>query len=103
MDTASKFFKRKDHDKLSITGNWVLANYKELKKLNNSLSQALSKAKVIDFSELSQMDTNGAHLLINMVGEERLSEVLEQDSSLPSSFRNLLLAVLQDAQKMMMN
>lgn len=95
MDTASKFFKRKDHDKLSITGNWVLANYKELKKLNNSLSQALSKAKVIDFSELSQMDTNGAHLLINMVGEERLSEVLEQDSSLPSSFRNLLLAVLQ--------
>lgn len=95
MVTASPYFKRSEQAQLSITGDWILANYKELKSIKSNLDQVLSSAKTIDFSELNQMDTNGAYLLIKMVGEERLKEVLEQDSSLPIAFRNLLLAVLQ--------
>lgn len=95
MVTASSYFKRTKQAQLSITGDWILANYKELKNINNSLNQALSTAKTIDFSELNQMDTNGAYLLIKTVGEERLKEVLVQDTSLAAAFRNLLLAVLQ--------
>lgn len=95
MVIASSYFKCDDHARLSITGDWVLVNYQELKKIKDSLEQALSTTETIDFSELNQMDTNGAHLLINMVGEKRLMEVLEQDTSLPPAFRHLLLAVLQ--------
>ena len=95
MVTASPYFKRSDQAQLSITGDWILANYKELKSIKSNLDQVLSSAKTIDFSELNQMDTNGAHLLIKMVGEKRLMEVLEQDTSLPPAFRHLLLAVLQ--------
>ncbi|NLA51420.1 MAG: ABC transporter permease [Alcaligenaceae bacterium] len=95
MVTASSYFKRTEQAQLSITGDWILANYKELQSIQNSLNEALSATKTLDFAELTQMDTNGAYLLIKMVGEERLKVVLEQDASLPSAFRNLLLAVLQ--------
>ena len=90
MVTTSSYFKCDDHARLSITGDWVLVNYQELKKIKDSLEQALSTTETIDFSELNQMDTNGAHLLIKMVGEKRLMEVLEQDTSLPPAFRHLL-------------
>ncbi|CAM5191928.1 ABC transporter permease [Oligella ureolytica] len=69
MVTASPYFKRSDQAQLSITGDWILANYKELKSIKSNLDQVLSSAKTIDFSELNQMDTNGAYLLIKMVGE----------------------------------
>ncbi len=93
--TASSYFKRSEQARLSITGDWVLANYKDLQRIENSLSEALSTTKNLDFSELTQMDTNGAYLLIKIVGDERLKVVLEQDASLPLAFRNLLLAVLE--------
>ena len=95
MNTASSFFQRRAQVNLSITGNWVLANFEELKKINKSLNQELAISKSIDFVGLVQMDTNGAHLLIKMIGEERLKVVLEQDNTLPTAFRSLLLAVLQ--------
>lgn len=99
MDTATSFFKRRDHEQLFITGDWVLANYNALKTINNNFTQALSNSKTIDFSELNQMDTNGAYLLINAVGEERLSALLKQDTSLSPAFRSLLLAVLQSVEE----
>lgn len=95
LTTASLYFKRNDQAHLSITGDWVLANYKDLKNIKNNFNDALSTAETIDFSELNQMDTNGAHLLIKMVGDERLKVLLEKDRTLPEAFRHLLLAVLQ--------
>lgn len=95
LDIASSFFKRRDQDQLSITGDWVLANFEELKKVRDPLAQLLSSAKDIDFTGLRHMDTNGAHLLIKMLGEERLKMVLQQDSTLAPAFRELLLVVLQ--------
>lgn len=95
MDIASSFFQRRTPEQLSITGDWVLANFEALKKINHPLQQALSGANVIDFVGLNQMDTNGAHLLIKMLGAERLQGVLQEDTTLAPAFRNLLLAVLQ--------
>lgn len=98
MASTSSYFKRTEQAHLSITGDWVLANYTELKSIKNNFNDMLSTTETIDFSELNQMDTNGAHLLINMVGDERLKVLLEKDSTLPQAFRHLLLAVLQSFQ-----
>ncbi len=99
MDITSSFFKRKSPDQLSITGDWVLANHEELKKITKTLIQLLPNIKTIDFDGLKQMDTNGAYLLIKMLGAERLQLVLQQDTSMSVAFRNLLLVVLQSSQE----
>ena len=99
MDITSSFFKRKSPDQLSITGDWVLANLEELKKITKTLIQLLPNIKTIDFDGLKQMDTNGAYLLIKMLGAERLQLVLQQDTSMSVAFRNLLLVVLQSSQE----
>lgn len=99
MDTVSSFFKRRTQEQLSITGDWVLANFGELKKINHQLNQELSSSKIIDFSELNQLDTNGAHLLIKMLGAERIQVILQQDDTLPPAFRNLLLVVQQSLEE----
>ena len=88
MDTVSSFFKRRTQEQLSITGDWVLANFGELKKINHQLNQELSSSKIIDFSELNQLDTNGAHLLIKMLGAERIQVILQQDDTLPPAFHS---------------
>ena len=99
MDITSSFFKRKSPDQLSITGDWVLANLEELKKITKTLIQLLPNIKTIDFDGLKQMDTNGAYLLIKMLGAERLQLVLQQDTSMSVAFRNLLLVVVQSSQE----
>jgi phospholipid/cholesterol/gamma-HCH transport system permease protein len=99
LDITSSFFKRKSPDQLSITGDWVLANLEELKKITKTLIQLLPNIKTIDFDGLKQMDTNGAYLLIKMLGAERLQLVLQQDTSMSVAFRNLLLVVLQSSQE----
>ncbi|WP_432784913.1 hypothetical protein AAEX37_01841 [Oligella sp. MSHR50489EDL] len=95
MNTVSSYFKRGAQDQLSITGDWVLANFGELKKLNRQLSQELSGSQSIDFSELKQLDTNGAYLLIKLLGADRVKAALEDDKTLAPAFRELLSVVQQ--------
>lgn len=94
MDTVSSYFKQTAQGYLSITGEWVLANFGELKQLKSELSQALDDAETIDFSELQQLDTNGAYLLVKYLGADRIESALD-DASLAPAFRALLAVVQQ--------
>ncbi|MDK6202788.1 MlaE family lipid ABC transporter permease subunit [Oligella urethralis] len=94
MDTVSSYFKQASQGHLSITGEWVLANFGELKQLKSELRQALDDAETIDFSELQQLDTNGAYLLVKYLGADRIESALD-DASLAPAFRALLAVVQQ--------
>ncbi len=94
MDTVSSYFKQASQGHLSITGEWVLANFGELKQLKSQLRQALDDAETIDFSELQHLDTNGAYLLVKYLGAERIKSALD-DASLAPAFRALLAVVQQ--------
>ena len=94
MDTVSSYFKQASQGHLSITGEWVLANFGELKQLKSELRQALDDAETIDFSELQHLDTNGAYLLVKYLGAERIKSALD-DASLAPAFRALLAVVQQ--------
>ena len=94
MDTVSSYFKQASQGHLSITGEWVLANFGELKQLKSQLRQALDDAETIDFSELQHLDTNGAYLLVKYLGADRIESALD-DASLAPAFRALLAVVQQ--------
>ncbi|MGE8497178.1 MAG: MlaE family lipid ABC transporter permease subunit [Pseudomonas sp.] len=79
---------------LRVGGDWTLAHYAHLREQILSL-QGSAAASQLDFSELNALDTAGASLLAELVGPERLSALIETDTSLPSERRALLHAVAQ--------
>lgn len=91
----SDFFEVQSDSKLLIKGDWTLQNISELLAAKRKL---LSKNKESDlepdFEQLESMDTNGAYVLLQIVGKDKLDNVLENEGSqLPSQYQKLLETV----------
>ncbi|WP_028358152.1 MlaE family ABC transporter permease [Brackiella oedipodis] len=91
---ASEYFEYQSDDKLSIKGDWTLKNISHLLKVKDELTQKEhNKDLRIDFEGLDHLDTNGAYVLIQAVGQDRMEELLSEEDSVPSRYHDLIETV----------
>jgi phospholipid/cholesterol/gamma-HCH transport system permease protein len=78
---------------LQIGGDWTLAHYAQLEVQVHRLREHLSDAMQLDLQALAALDTAGAALLQELLGSQRLREIVQQTHDLSDERRALLLAV----------
>ena len=80
---------------LHLRGDWTLPHYAQLEMLVAQLAPRLQASATIDVAELGALDTAGAQLLQQLLGEAGLQALLGEQSPLPVERRALLQAVVQ--------
>ena len=80
---------------LHLRGDWTLPHYAQLEMLVAQLAPRLQTSATIDVAELGALDTAGAQLLQQLLGEAGLQALLSEQSPLPAERRALLQAVVQ--------
>lgn len=81
------------HVLLRIGGDWTLAHYVMLKRQITTMREQLTADTPIFWDELGTLDTAGAALLIELLGQARLSLLTTQDSGLSAERLALLHSV----------
>ncbi len=84
-----------DNAVLHLQGDWTLPHYARLEALMAQLAPRIHAATVVDVSALGAVDTAGAQLLYQLLGEARLQALASEPSSLPAERRALMQAVAQ--------
>ncbi|HET8899971.1 MAG TPA: MlaE family lipid ABC transporter permease subunit [Rhodanobacteraceae bacterium] len=78
---------------IHIRGDWTLAHYLALDAQVDALAPALDGTCTVDFSALGTLDTAGAGLLAELLGNQRLCSAAETATSLSPERRALLSLV----------
>lgn len=79
--------------RILASGDWVLAHYRLLEPAVGQLQTRLPAGVVFDLSQLGSLDTAGATLLVNLLGDQRVSELQQLAPTLPVERRVLLETV----------
>ncbi|MFV8903776.1 ABC transporter permease [Serratia fonticola] len=79
--------------RILASGDWVLAHYRLLEPSVGQLQARLPADVVFDLSQLGSLDTAGATLLVNLLGDQRLSDLKQLAPTLPVERRVLLETV----------
>lgn len=79
--------------RILASGDWVLAHYRLLEPAVGQLQTRLPADVVFDLSQLGSLDTAGATLLVNLLGDQRVSELQQLAPTLPVERRVLLETV----------
>lgn len=61
--------------RILASGDWVLAHYRLLEPAVGQLQARLPADVVFDLSQLGSLDTAGATLLVNLLGDQRISNL----------------------------
>jgi phospholipid/cholesterol/gamma-HCH transport system permease protein len=79
--------------RILASGDWVLAHYRLLEPAVGQLQVSLPSDVVFDLSQLGSLDTAGATLLVNLLGDQRISDLKQLAPTLPVERRVLLETV----------
>ncbi|CAM3979944.1 MlaE family ABC transporter permease [Serratia silvae] len=79
--------------RILASGDWVLAHYRLLEPAVGQLQARLPADVVFDLSQLGSLDTAGATLLVNLLGDQRISDLEQLAPTLPVERRVLLETV----------
>ncbi|MBC3382056.1 ABC transporter permease [Serratia fonticola] len=79
--------------RILASGDWVLAHYRLLESAVGQLQARLPADVVFDLSQLGSLDTAGATLLANLLGDQRISDLKQLAPTLPVERRVLLETV----------
>ncbi|MBE0150868.1 ABC transporter permease [Serratia fonticola] len=79
--------------RILASGDWVLAHYRLLEPAVGQLQTRLPADVVFDLSQLGSLDTAGATLLVNLLGDQRISDLKQLAPTLPVERRVLLETV----------
>lgn len=79
--------------RILASGDWVLAHYRLLEPAVGQLQARLPADVVFDLSQLGSLDTAGATLLVNLLGDQRISDLKQLAPTLPVERRVLLETV----------
>ena len=63
-------------DLLSIEGDWILGQYPRLVEIVKNLSTKINDKTQVDVSKLGAFDTAGANLIYDLIGKDKLSQIL---------------------------
>ncbi|MDO4796208.1 MAG: ABC transporter permease [Brachymonas sp.] len=80
---------------LFLQGDWTLPHYAKMEALLPQLAARLNASTTVNAAALGALDTAGAQLLQQLLGEARLQTLIAEDSLLPAERRALLQAVAQ--------
>ena len=78
---------------LVIRGDWTLQNYTQLQRTVSAAVTSSLSFESVDLSGLKRVDTAGAAQLIDLLGAERLHELVSEPGVLPAERSALLSAV----------
>ncbi|HHQ4306594.1 TPA: MlaE family ABC transporter permease [Serratia fonticola] len=79
--------------RILASGDWVMAHYRLLEPAVGQLQARLPANVVFDLSQLGSLDTAGATLLVNLLGDQRISDLKQLAPTLPVERRVLLETV----------
>ena len=79
--------------RIAASGDWVLAQYAHLEPAISALQPQLLSNAVFDLSQLGELDTAGAALLVKLMGEQKVLELERIAPTLPPERRILLQTV----------
>lgn len=79
--------------RILASGDWVLAHYRLLEPAVGQLQARLPADVEFDLSQLGSLDTAGATLLVNLLGDQRISDLKQLAPTLPVERRVLLETV----------
>lgn len=79
--------------RILASGDWVLAHYRLLEPAVGQLQARLPADVVFDLSQLGHLDTAGATLLVNLLGDQRVTDLKQLAPTLPVERRVLLETV----------
>lgn len=80
---------------LVISGDWLLEHYSQLRRLTGAAQQHAAAVTRVDMDQLQQLDTAGAQLLAELLGQAQLQQLTEQPGRLPEERRILLRRIAQ--------
>lgn len=78
---------------LQIGGDWTLPHYATLKDQIAGIRDQLKDDSQISWDDLGALDTAGATLLIELIGQQRLAQLTENNQTLPAETQALLHSV----------
>ncbi|WP_111640972.1 MlaE family ABC transporter permease [Marinimicrobium alkaliphilum] len=84
-------------DRIVLCGDWTLAHYEALRRLVIAEGQ-LADNRSLDWRELGELDTAGASLLVDLIGNERCRDLSTTAPDLSAS-RRALLETVAEAQR----
>lgn len=84
--------------RVSASGDWVLAHYRQLEPQVRQLQARMPETTIFDLKQLGILDTAGAKLLVNLLGEQRIFTLQQIAPSLPAERRVLLETVARALQ-----
>lgn len=77
-----------------LQDDWVLSRFAEIRReVRSALSYSNPVVERVDWSELRQLDSAGASLIAELLGSERLAQLVESDPDLAAERKGLLLTV----------
>lgn len=78
---------------LVISGDWLLEHYSQLRRLTEAARQHADAITQVDLSSLNNLDTAGAQLLAELLGQAQLEKLTDSPGHLPEERRILLRRV----------
>ncbi|OEO23203.1 ABC transporter permease [Pseudomonas sp. J237] len=75
---------------LCVGGDWTLANYADLEAQVDTFKHQLKDDAPVDLGALSELDTAGAAVLVELLGEKRLDALDQESPNLAPERRSLL-------------
>lgn len=76
-----------------VQGVWTLPHYQEIKRCLQKASYQIAPQSQLDFSQLESIDTAGAQLLCEWIGDEHAAHLVKQAKGLSSERQRLLTVV----------
>ncbi len=92
VDGAGRF--ERDGAQLTLLGAWTLAHYAQLRARLRALPR-LEQDQPVSLAGITELDTSGAALLVELLGAERAGRLAETDAQLAPERKALLLALSQ--------
>lgn len=80
---------------LSAGGDWTLSNYHSLRRKIAELQLPPATPLNVSFKQITALDTIGAALLAELLGTQRVHELIQTGSDLPMAWRSLLKTVTE--------
>ncbi|MFO7705534.1 MAG: ABC transporter permease [Halopseudomonas sp.] len=80
---------------LVISGDWLLEHYSQLRRLTAAARQHAAAITQVDMQRLNKLDTAGAQLLAELLGQAQLQQLTDQPGQLAEERRVLLQRIAQ--------
>ncbi|GGJ00908.1 MlaE family ABC transporter permease [Halopseudomonas pertucinogena] len=84
---------------LSLTGDWVLEHYADLRRQVQQLRRNGTRYDHADLQQIGRLDTAGGQLITELLGSDLVQQLAGDDSAMPEERRVLLARIADSLQR----